>query len=60
MPVWMLNTKYRGKDYLFAVNGQTGKAVGELPISWGRFWAWFAGISAGLSALATAIVLYAL
>ena len=58
MPVWMLNTKYKGKDYLFAVNGQTGKAVGELPMSWGRFWAWFAGISVGLASLASLFLLY--
>ena len=58
MPVWLLNTKYRGKDYLFAVNGQTGKMVGELPVSWGRFWAWFAGLSAGLCALAGFFLLY--
>mgnify|MGYP002597286959 CR=1 FL=1 len=31
MPVWMLNTKWRGKDFLFAMNGQTGKFVGNLP-----------------------------
>lgn len=60
MPVWMLNTKYRGKDYLFAVNGQTGKMVGELPMSWGRFFAWFAGLTAGLGALASAFLLYVL
>ena len=24
MPVWMLNTKWHGKDFLFAMNGQTG------------------------------------
>jgi hypothetical protein len=58
MPVWMLNTKYKGKDYLFAVNGQTGKAVGELPMSWGRFWAWFGGISVGLASLASLFLLY--
>jgi hypothetical protein len=57
MPVWMLSTKYRDKNYLFAVNGQTGKMVGELPISWGKFWAWFAGIFAGLSTLATAFLM---
>lgn len=60
MPVWMLNTKYRGKDYLFAMNGQTGKIVGELPISWGRFWAWFAGIAAGCAAVLTALLTVAL
>lgn len=31
LPVWLLNTKWEGKDYLFAVNGQTGKFVGDLP-----------------------------
>ena len=33
MPVWMLNTKWKGKDFLFAMNGQTGKLVGDLPVS---------------------------
>ncbi len=32
MPVWLLNTKYEGKIYTFAMNGQTGKFVGELPV----------------------------
>ncbi len=32
LPVWMLNTKYKGKMYQFAINGQTGKVSGELPI----------------------------
>ena len=32
LPVWLLNTKWEGKDYLFAMNGQTGKLVGDLPI----------------------------
>ena len=27
-----------------SVNGQTGKLTGDLPVSMGRFWAWFAGI----------------
>lgn len=37
LPVWLLNSKWNGKDYLFAVNGQTGKLVGNLPVSWGKF-----------------------
>lgn len=49
MPVWMLNTKWQGKDFLFAMNGQTGKLVGDLPVSWGKFWGMFAGIAAILS-----------
>ena len=32
LPVWLLNTKWEGKDYLFAMNGQTGKLVGDLPV----------------------------
>ena len=51
MPVWMLNTKWKGKDFLFAMNGQTGKLVGDLPVSWGRFWGLFAAIAAPLSVL---------
>ncbi len=31
LPVWLLSTKWEGKDYLFAVNGETGKFVGDLP-----------------------------
>ena len=30
-PVWILNTTYQDKNYLFAMNGQTGKFVGNLP-----------------------------
>lgn len=33
MPVWMLNIKYKDKNYTFAMNGQTGKMVGNVPIS---------------------------
>ena len=33
LPVYLLFTRYQGKNYLFAVNGQTGKAVGDVPMS---------------------------
>lgn len=32
LPVWMLNVKYKDKIYTFAMNGQTGKLVGNIPI----------------------------
>ncbi|MBO4457784.1 MAG: hypothetical protein J5802_08695 [Butyrivibrio sp.] len=32
-PVYVLNTTWEGKNYLFAMNGQTGKFVGNLPFS---------------------------
>lgn len=32
LPVFMVNIKYRDKTYTFAMNGQTGKIVGDLPL----------------------------
>ena len=57
MPVWMLNTKWHGKDFTFAMNGQTGKLVGDLPVSWGKFWGLFAAIAIPLSVIGSALVL---
>lgn len=31
-PVWLLNTTWNGEKYTFAMNGQTGKFVGDLPV----------------------------
>ena len=56
-PVWLLSTQYRGENYLFAMNGQTGKLVGNLPTDWSAFWKWFALLSLGGSAL-SALVAY--
>ncbi len=36
MPVWMLNTKWHGKDFTFAMNGQTKKLSGTPPLSWAK------------------------
>lgn len=30
-PVWLMNTNWNGNQYVFAMNGQTGKFVGDLP-----------------------------
>lgn len=32
LPVWMVNIDYNGKKYTFAMNGQTGELVGNIPI----------------------------
>ena len=31
LPVWLLSTRWDGRNWLFAMNGQTGKFVGKLP-----------------------------
>ena len=41
-PVWLLQTSWEGKNYLFAMNGQTGKMVGDLPMDKGAYWRWWA------------------
>ncbi|MDL2218430.1 hypothetical protein LJC27_07195, partial [Christensenellaceae bacterium OttesenSCG-928-M15] len=51
LPVWMLNTKWKDRNFLFAMNGQTGKLIGDLPVDWRKFFAWFAGISLPLMLL---------
>ncbi len=51
LPVWILKTRWENKDYLFAMNGQTGKFVGNLPVSKKLFWAWLLGITAVLGAI---------
>lgn len=47
LPVWFFNYKYRGRDYSFAMNGQTGTMFGELPISKIKMFFMGAGIFLG-------------
>ena len=37
-PVWLLNTSWKGQKYTFAMNAQTGKFVGDLPVDKGAYW----------------------
>ena len=53
LPVWLLYTKYHGKDYLFGMNGQTGKMVGNLPLSVGKAAALAGIITAAVTILGT-------
>lgn len=57
LPVWMLFTQYKGNDYVFAMNGQTGKMVGNLPVDWTAYWLWFALITAISTAAAYLLAL---
>lgn len=36
-PVWLLNTTWNGQKYTFAMNGQTGKLVGDMPMDKGAY-----------------------
>ena len=55
LPVWLLHVKWKDQLYTFAMNGQTGKLVGDLPLDKKQLWKYrllyggiFAGILAGL------------
>ena len=54
-PVWLLNTKWNGKQYTFAMNGQTGKLVGDLPMDKAVYNKWFSGIAAAVGAAVFAL-----
>lgn len=54
-PVWLLNTTWKGKKYTFAMNGQTGKFVGDLPVDKGAYKRWLFGLTAAIGAAAFAV-----
>ena len=51
LPVWLLNVNWQDKTYLFAINGQSGKIVGEVPAVFKKAVGLFFGIAAVLSAI---------
>lgn len=57
LPVWMVNVKYKDKTYTFAMNGQTGKMVGNIPLSMKRTVA-FSILIFSIVEVITCIVLY--
>lgn len=56
LPVYLIKSKYKDKEYTFAVNGQTGKVTGNLPYSKAKYWAYFAGIASGIFAIGGTIL----
>ncbi len=54
-PVWILNTTWNNEHYRFAMNGQTGKFVGNLPADAGLMKKYFA-----LAGVLGAVITYAL
>jgi len=60
LPVWMLNIKYLDKVYQFAINGQTGKVVGEYPIDKSKKRKYFAKVAAIAYVVAAAFAYFML
>lgn len=52
LPVWMLTYRFQNKHYYFAMNGQTGKVCGKVPLSFARLAVLF-----GLVAAVTFLIL---
>ena len=48
LPVWLLNTSWNGKKYTFAMNGQTGKMVGDLPMDKSLCIRWLLGLAGAI------------
>ena len=57
LPVWLLNTTWKDQKFVFAMNGQTGKFVGDLPTDKGLFWKWFGIVGAAATAVAFGVQL---
>ncbi|MBO6205582.1 MAG: hypothetical protein J6O73_01465 [Lachnospiraceae bacterium] len=57
LPVWMLSTQWNGQVYSFAMNGQSGKVVGDLPIDSGKSTKLFLS-TALITAVIATILLY--
>ncbi|MBP3701262.1 MAG: hypothetical protein J6I64_05190 [Lachnospiraceae bacterium] len=54
-PVWLLNTSWNGEKYTFAMNGQTGKFVGDLPLDKGAYRKWLLGLTGIIGAAIFAV-----
>ena len=53
-PVWIIHTIYKGERLTFAINGQTGKITGNLPISKAKL----AGLFAAITAVGTPLLYF--
>lgn len=49
-PVWMLSTQWNGQNYIFAMNGQTGRIAGDLPLDKKAYKKWLFGLTGAIAA----------
>ena len=55
LPMWLMNVKFQGKNYNYAMNGQTGKFVGTFPVSERKYWTGLIGIAIPIAIIFGAI-----
>lgn len=55
LPMWLMNVKFQGKNYNYAMNGQTGKFVGTFPVSERKYWTSLIGIAIPIAIIFGAI-----
>ncbi len=58
LPVYLITSSFDGTTYQFAVNGQTGRIVGELPVDRRQAVKYFAGIALGVGAAVLAALTF--
>ncbi|MCR5671271.1 MAG: hypothetical protein K6G10_09715 [Butyrivibrio sp.] len=57
-PVYLLNTSWNGGNYLFAMNGQSGKFVGNLPFSFSQAVKYYIPFAAGFTLIALLLTFF--
>lgn len=55
-PVWLLSTRWNDQNYLFAMNGQSGKMVGDLPLDKAAYKKLLFGLTGIISAVIFAVL----
>lgn len=56
-PVWILSTKYKNRIYRFVMNAQTGKFIGELPLSRMKLLLMFLAVALGITLVGAVVTL---
>lgn len=56
LPVWLMNVTWKGEKFTFAMNGQTGKFVGNLPLDKASYAKWFVLLGAAGAAVTAALM----
>jgi predicted RNA-binding Zn-ribbon protein involved in translation (DUF1610 family) len=55
LPVWIMAYRYQDQLFRFLINGQTGRAAGTAPVSWGKIGLVALGVVLGIAVLAVVL-----